>query len=567
MVSAFPRGVFQPLNCSFTRPGCGAHAVPLCFGCSTNQITTTTSIIMDSQEASQSPPQLLSQGTVVVHHDREPWGGHPFVAPQTKLSGFKAFNNGSPLVDKPLSEQVTHLLRVTHFCNLDVKPSKGELTSRCQYAIESFEELVGREKNLITEFDADSAVTNGLVLATRNLSRKERWHPAETLVNNFELILHNDCALKKSEIDTDWEGTQEVDATKYFIYYSGERDRANVDVRRTFAKNMMVVWDISKATSRLADNFVHQLMKVYKVNEKTCSFTLGPTKTFKGIFKKATRKHLGREKDTNWEDLNFVRKRVKVEDLFMNIKDIIRGTMVFDNYGDMKTFYDSIIQDAEKSMGDEQDSTRDETVQGVRLVKKHDGFAPQKKEEDEEATYRDMKLVFILDDQTKNDTHTDNNNLDAKQQARWRRAKESGIKFTGVPFELQLNTIHGVVVKSGKSTIPNKEFKFIVGDEGLFDPHLFIEHCKEQAKDKQDVVAKIENLQKMLGSLELLNGQIIGVKGNPFLEPHEKAHTVYKMPSGSKEKDRLEEAYQILYAIGYLVDGYDYAANIIFGKQ
>lgn len=169
-------------------------------------------------------------------------------------------------------------------------------------------------------------------------------------------------------------------AKHMFVYHSGLYTKQ--PARATATKQLGVMREVSEGMMKDATRLLEAIAT------KTGGYgKMGPAKNTLGTFKKATRKVMGREKDTSWETLNFVNWPVKSERLCVSIKDIIRGTLIFASYDDMKTKYLEIAEELKCEMGDYREYPGASGVPVLGITKATTGFvyAPN-------ATYRDMKV-------------------------------------------------------------------------------------------------------------------------------------------------------------------------------
>lgn len=177
-----------------------------------------------------------------------------------------------------------------------------------------------------------------------------------------------------------------------------------------------------------------------------------------GVFKKADRKALGKDKDFRFDWLPFQKKDMELPDILADIKDVVRGTLVYRNFDEMQKAVLKIANncaEGSKSM-----------PLGVKgIAKATSGFNKKQKE-----TYRDMKVVVKLCINPKGSMALlERVNIRVKEAViavgKLGKTKKKDDSFTPskknkekkiadiiimdhIPFEIQFNTWRGITIKT-----------------------------------------------------------------------------------------------------------------------
>lgn len=348
-------------------------------------------------------------------------------------------------------------------------------------------------------------------------------------------------------------------AKQHFILNSGKTHKDSIEARRKWANEKMgAVFGLQKEFGHFqnrAEKLLGALVAAHK-DDGASDSDIGPVKLLEGIMLKADRKFLGKDKESDYDWLPYQKKAMNdvgwENSIIMDIKDIIRGTMIFKSFDKMtvclakmtKTFLDA-----------SQEFTADHAIVGISKVS--NGFTG--KEANSTSTYRDMKIVVNL-----KITNKDHKNKLMKL------LDDHDAKVDFVPFEIQLNTESGITIKNAgtglhsdwyylanpKATKVGKDYYVKKGH--MFNSDKFVADCFEEVKLKNAKVAnsvKAEYKTKMSVLTEdddLEDDCWSGVEqGNAI----KKAHSVYKMPGGVNKK-ACEAVYNKIYEIGFWKDGY-----------
>lgn len=322
-----------------------------------------------------------------------------------------------------------------------------------------------------------------------------------------------------------WKGLQKIKGKKNFKAYACETLCANWTfednfiytdttkeqqrIREQYAKELNEIVDVSEMFKEKAKTILHECAGLVndKHNDPTrATASMGPVKELKGIWKKYKVKKGGLKK-TGGINENAVKQ--DMSDIPEDIKDILRGTIYFDDFDHLVKAYKTIAAHLVK----------DPRITGIVKV--------DNKFDDEKRGYRDAKLVVGLD-------------LDLIPDAKKILKNKLITSMSYIPFEIQFNLKHGMVVKSGH--LKGTNLKFLIKDpilnEDRFDAIAFIVYCIGELPEqwKSDYSLLKERVQTL------------------YPQGMMKAHQAFK-GSDPESKNTLK-MYDEVYDLAYNVDNF-----------
>jgi len=338
-----------------------------------------------------------------------------------------------------------------------------------------------------------------------------------------------------------------------YILNSGKTNRTAVDDRKKWVKKMEAAAEVEAMYTEQAANLLTKLKEV--VNYKMEN--MGPVKLLEGIMLKADRKNLGKDKESPFDWLPFLKEPKPEKKIIMDIKDVIRGSIIFETYDEMARAYIAIIKKIVEGK-----LKKDLNINvSTEIAKLDDRFVGG---QDNETTYRDMKIVVYLENDSKHARKV---------------LEEANTDLRKIPFEIQLNTLSGITIKNAAKSLKhqwwhdqnendewvNEKYKGFdsAGKLIFFKSTEFIDDClaKMAAYDvtgvRQAYIDKMNEIPKDDADPTICDKDEGLVK---------KAHEVYKMGAG-EVKEGLEAVYNKIYEIGFWCDGYHPTAGITHSRE
>lgn len=363
-----------------------------------------------------------------------------------------------------------------------------------------------------------------------------------------------------------------------FILNSGKTDDESIKARQVWAdKKMGAVFGLQSEFGTMqyrADLLLKALLEKHE-DEGAHDCEIGPVKLLEGVMLKADRKYLGKDKESDYDWLPYLKKANDGKNwensIVMDIKDIIRGTLIFKSFDEMMI----CLAKMTKTFVDPADETITKTHGVVGISKVANGFNSSKA--DDTSTYRDMKIVVNL-------------KFFGKEHARHLKELLTNYdtKVDYVPFEIQLNTLSGITIKNAGTGLHN-DFYYREGeDRGLqikrlgeeyhvekshmFNSDKFVDDCfgvvghpKSKDKPVKDAMHNLDVARFIKGEyhrkMEVLATDTpkddCWSEVTKDVKAIKKAHGVYKM-SGKRaiDKKKCEAVYNKIYEMGFWKDGY-----------